>query len=135
MTKQKSPKKFKGQYAMLYDSPVGLKPNVETGDPYAGHKNRINQTKYEHYQNHISSENGERQVDLVFNALRTHPDSTDREIQAVISRLGRSIEISAIPARRADIPKFYSDYEVITTCRKICSITGTKKQAWRLVKK
>lgn len=120
------------QQTLFKQTPYGLVPNH---DPYGHHKSRINQTKAEHYEAHISSEKGKRQVDLVFDALISHPDSTDRELKAIIEGWGYRIEISAIPARRADIEKFFSDWRVIASGKRECSVTGTQKTTWKLVKK
>jgi len=83
----------------------------------------------------ITSDKGRRQIDLVFDALMSHPDSTDREIQAIIKQWGYEIEISAVSACRADIEKAFPQYTVRSVGTKKCSITNTEKQAWRIVPK
>lgn len=124
------------QESLFHLGLAGIVPNIpKSDDPYSHQKSRINATKAEHYQNHINSDKGKRQVDLVFDALMANPNSTDREIQSVIESWGCPIEISAIPARRADIEKFFPDWRVISDRKKTCSIMGTCKQAWRLEKK
>ena len=108
----------------------GLEPRRE---PYSNHLTRINPTKAAHYKAHISSDRGKRQVDLVFDALAAYPDSTDRELQAIIRGWGYEIEISAIPARRADIPKFFPGWLVETVCKRTCSVMKSEKHVWRLI--
>jgi hypothetical protein len=120
------------QESLFRQSPAGLVPNIPVVDPLAHQKSRINATKAEHYEAHITSEKGKRQVDLVFDALASHPDSTDRELKAIIEGWGHPIEISAIPARRADIDKFFSGWRVVSDHKKVCTIMKTYKQAWRL---
>jgi|GEM_PF-2761362 len=122
------------QESLFHQSPAGLVPNIPGPDPYAHQKSRINATKAVHYEVHISSEKGKRQVDLVFDALMSHPDSTDRELKAVIEGWGHKIEISALPARRADIPEFFPGWIVESPGKKICSVMKTMKCAWRLVR-
>ena len=119
------------QQNLFEQTTAGLIPNT---DPYIHHKSRINRTKADHYEAHISSDKGKRQVDLVFDALMAYPDSTDRELQSIIESWGHKIEISAIPARRADIPKFFPGWMVRTPGKKICSVMHTAKYAWRLTR-
>jgi len=117
------------QETLFIQTPAGLAPRQ---DPYAHQKSRINDIKNEHYQRIIHSPAGKRQVDLVFDALMAYPDSTDREIQAVLRKWGYEIEISAIPARRADIGKFFPGYWVESSGKRICKVTGTEKAVWRI---
>jgi len=69
------------QESLFHIRPAGIVPNIpKSDDPYSHQKSRINATKAEHYQNHINSNKGKRQVDLVFDALMANPNSTDREV-------------------------------------------------------
>jgi len=73
-----------------------------------------------------------RDVDLVFQALQSHDNLTDREIQR-----STGLETSSIPARRQDITdcdKKYKDYVVILKYHRICRIKKTYKCAWHLKK-
>jgi len=124
------------QQSLFQNTPAGLVPKTPAPvpAPILIPSGSINETKAAHYHAHISSDKGKRQVDLVYDALASHPDSTDRELQAVIQGWGHKIEISALPARRADIPEFFPGWKVESSGKKICSVMKTMKCAWRLIK-
>ncbi len=115
----------------LNDSTGTLKPvksQVKITDPYLGHLNRINDIKRQHFESFKISAKGKRDIDLVFQALQCFDNLTDREIQAMTG-----LEISSIPARRADIcedNKLYKNYKIVASERRRCQIRGTYKMSW-----
>ena len=116
----------------LTDSTGILKPakSQTVIDPFISHLNRINDVKRIHYDSFKLSEKGKKHIDLVFQALQCFNNLTDREIQAMTG-----LEISSIPARRADISndnKKYKGWVVEVKEHRKCNITNTKKCAWEL---
>ena len=129
---KKKPNPNQAKLFMQGDATGALKSASPTNDPYLHQKSRVNDIKRIHRKEYTNSDKGKRDIDLVFQALQSHNNLTDREIQRLTG-----LETSSIPARRQDITdcdKKYKDYSVEIKEHRICKVMKTRKCSWELKK-
>ena len=72
---------------------------IKPADPLIEHKSRINAEKRESLLRHINSQAGKKQVQIVFDIFKAHPEGlTDKEVYQIVG-----IHTNTISARRNEI--------------------------------